>query len=162
MGWLSDLYSKAKSVVSDVYNRGRSFLTGGSKYIGPFNPLSREYIDANPPSDRVDAGALAHDLDYSRIAKQRDLGKISPNEAKTLIRESDERFLENTKKYADENRIGSTLGYLGIKGKNLAEDYLGLNPNLFVTQKMGGLVTGTPNYGFGDLRDVQKQFSSLM
>lgn len=154
MGFLSDIWGKAKDTLLNVYNKGRSWLTGGSKYIGPFNPLSREYIEQNAPIDRVDAGALAHDLDYSRIAKQRDEGKVSQDEAKKLIRESDERFLENTKKYASENPWGSTLGYLGIKGKNLAEDYLGLNPNLFVTQKLGGMVEPMPH---GDLRQLYQQ-----
>ena len=156
MGWLSDLWGKAKDTLTNVYNKGRSWLTGDSNYIGPFNPLSREYIEKNPPKDRVDAGALAHDLDYSWIAKQRDEGKLTPQEAKQLIRESDERFLENTKKYASENPWGSTLGFLGIKGKNLLEDYAGLNPNLFVTQKMGGLVEPMP---YGDLKQLHGQLN---
>lgn len=155
MGFLTNIFGKAKDALLNVYNRGRSWLTGGSNYIGPFNPLSREYIEQNPPKDRVDAGALAHDLDYSRISKQRDEGKLTPQEAKQLIRESDERFLENTKKYASENPWGSTLGYLGIKGKNLLEDYAGLNPNLFVTQKLGGFVEQMP---YGDLKQLHKQF----
>jgi hypothetical protein len=155
MGFLTNIFGKAKDALLNVYNRGRSWFTGGSNYIGPFNPLTREYIEQNPPKDRVDAGALAHDLDYSRIAKQRDEGKLTPAETKQLIRESDERFLENTKKYASENPVGAFLGRLGIGGKNLLEDYVGLNPNLFVTQKLGGMVQVMP---YGDLKQLHKQF----
>lgn len=154
MGFLADIWGKAKDTLLNVYNKGRSWLTGGSKYIGPMNPLNSAYVSENPPIDNVDKGAMFHDFDYSRIAKQRDEGKLTPQEARQLIRESDERFLENTKKYASENPWGSTLGYLGIKGKNLAEDYLGLNPNLFVTQKLGGLVEPMP---YGDLKQLYQQ-----
>jgi hypothetical protein len=155
MGFLTNIFGKAKDALLNVYNRGRSWLTGGSNYLGPFNRLDSDYLRSNPPTDRVDEGALFHDLDYQRIAKQRDEGKLTPAETKQLIRESDDRFLENTKKYATENPWGSTLGYLGIKGKNLAEDYLGLNPNLFVTQKLGGMVQVMP---YGDLKQLHKQF----
>ena len=155
MGFLTNIFGKAKDALLNVYNRGRSWFTGGSNYIGPLNRLDPDYTSANPPIDRVDAGAMFHDFDYSRIAKARDEGKLTPAETKQLIRESDERFLENTKKYASENPWGSALGYLGIKGKNLLEDYVGLNPNLFVTQKLGGMVQVMP---YGDLKQLHKQF----
>lgn len=140
MGWFSNIWSKAKNFASNVYNKGRSFLTGGSNYIGPFNPLNSDYLKSHPPTDAVDAGAMNHDLDYSRIAKQRDTGNVSALEANKLIRESDERFLQNTRDNLSSNYVGGGLGWLGIKAKNLAEDYLGLDPNKFVTQRRGGLV----------------------
>jgi hypothetical protein len=160
---LGNLWNKAKSFLSNTWNelknRGSTLLTG-SHYIGPFNALSDEYIRTHPPKDIVDAGALHHDLDYSRIAKARDAGKISPEETRKLIRESDERFLSNTSKNIDQNRWGGTLGYLGIKAKNLAEDYLGLDPNKFVTARKGLSLSGG-NYGFGDLKKLNEQVSYL-
>ena len=137
---LSDLWARAKGFASNLWNsvkqRGTTLLTG-THYVGPFNALSPEYIASHPPTDRVDEGALAHDLDYSRIARERDKGKVSAAEAKKLIRESDERFLKNTRENAVANPWAAALGYAGIKAKNLAEDYLGLDPNRFVTARLG-------------------------
>ena len=162
---LGNLWNKAKSFVSNAWNelknRGSTLLTG-SHYIGPFNSLSDEYIRTHPPKDLVDAGALYHDKDYSNIAKARDARKISPEETKRLIRESDERFLSNTAKNIDQNRWGGTLGYLGIKGKNILEDMGVLNPNKFVTARLGLSLSGSmPNYGFGDLKKLNQQVSYL-
>jgi hypothetical protein len=38
------------------------------------------------------------------------------------------------------NRWASTLGYLGIKGKNILEDLGLIDPNKFVALKLGGKV----------------------
>jgi len=144
MGFFSNLWSGLKSKVSNVWNevkqRGTTLLTN-SHYIGPFNALSPEYVRTHPPKDPVDAGALHHDYDYSRIAKARDAGTISQKEASSLIRESDERFLHNTQKHSHHNPWGAALGYIGIKGKNILEDIGVLNPNTFVTAKLGGKVS---------------------
>jgi len=160
---LGNLWNKAKSFLSNTWNeiknRGSTLLTG-SHYIGPYNALSDEYIRTHPPKDLVDAGALHHDLDYSRIAKQRDAGKISADETKRLIRESDERFLSNTAKNINQNRWGGTLGYLGIKGKNILEDLGVLDHNKFVTARLGLSLSGG-NYGFGDLKKLNEQVSYI-
>jgi hypothetical protein len=84
---------------------------------------------------------MFHDFDYSRIAKQRNEGKISTKEANDLIRESDNRFLYNTKKNFQHNPLGASLGYLGVKGKNILEDIGLLDRNQFVTEKKGGLIS---------------------
>jgi Phospholipase A2-like domain len=143
MGFFSDLFKKGADLISNVYhtvkNRGTTLFTN-SHYIGPFNSLSPEYIRTHPPRDPVDAGALHHDFDYSRIARLRDAGKLSEKETKNLIRESDNRFLRNTWDNFKHNPWGATLGYLGIKGKTLLEDAGVLNPNQFVTAKLGGLI----------------------
>ena len=139
--WISDkassVYNAVKDTVGNVYNtikdRGATLLTG-THYVGPFNRLDPEYLISHPPTDKVDASALAHDFDYSRIAASRDAGKISPAEAKRMIRESDERFIENTRKHQQENPWAATLGRLGIQAKNRLEDIGWLNPNQFVNQ----------------------------
>ena len=159
---LGNLWNSAKRSLSNVWNelkdRGSTILTG-THYTGPYNKLTPEYIASHPPTDRVDEGALFHDLDYQRIAKHRDSGKISQREAKDLIRESDERFLANTSKNFRENPWAAGLGYLGIKGKTIAEDYLGLDPHKFVTAKFGMLVdkpmlmpVNRGKFGFGQER----------
>ena len=143
MGFFSHLWNGAKNLVSNAWNeikqRGTTLFTN-SHYIGPFNALSPEYVRTHPPKDPVDAGALHHDFDYSRIAKARDSGKLSQDEAKKMIRESDERFLENTKANLHHNRLGGTLGYLGIKAKNMLEDAGILSPHQFVTARLGGMI----------------------
>ena len=139
MGFFSNLFQSGKNLLNNVWNHVRHRLTN-SHYIGPFNPLSPEYIRTHPPKDLVDTGAMFHDFDYSRIAKQRNTGKISTKEANDLIRESDNRFLDNTAKNFHHNPLGAGLGYLGIKGKNILEDIGVLDRNQFVTEKRGGLV----------------------
>jgi len=143
MGFFSNLWQGAKNLVTNAWNeikqRGTTIFTN-SHYIGPYNALSPEYIRTHPPKDPVDAGALHHDFDYSRIANARDTGMISQKEANHLIRESDERFLHNTQKHFHHNPLGATLGYLGIKGKTLLEDVGLLDRNTFVTKRLGGKI----------------------
>ena len=106
----------------------------GTNYVGPFNALDEEYIRTHPPTDIIDQGAKEHDEKYSELAKLRDEKKITQKEADKLIRESDEKFLRNIRDNYKANPWASLLGYAGIKGKTLAEDYLGLDRNKFVAQ----------------------------
>lgn len=169
---LSNLWNSIKSSVSGVWkslkDRGSSLLTG-TKYVGPFNSLTDEYIRNNPPVDKVDEGAMFHDLDYARIARERDAGKISRKEATDMIRDSDKRFLSNTAKNFKENPWAGALGYAGIWGKTKLEDLGLVDPHKFVTAKMGLFVSGDSSphqrimpvnrgkYGFG-----QERVSPLM
>ena len=143
MGFLSDLWGKAKHHISNVWHevkqRGATLLTG-THYVGPWNALSPEYMASHPPKDKVDASALYHDLDYSRIAKARDTGKVSGDEARQMTRESDNRFLSNVKSNWRENPWAATLGYAGIKGKTVLEDLGIINSNQFVTARKGGKI----------------------
>jgi len=143
MGFLSGLWSGIKHHIGKVWNevkqRGSTLLTG-THYVGPFNALTPEYIASHPPTDKVDTSALHHDLDYSRIAKAQKTGKISPEEATSLTRESDTRFLHNVKKHFHENPWAGALGYVGIKGKNILEDIGLLKPSAFVAEKRGGMI----------------------
>jgi hypothetical protein len=108
--------------------------------VGPFNDLSDEYVRTHPPTDKVDEGGLQHDRDYSHIAGLRDSGKITPHEAKKLIRDSDNRFLDHVVEHRQANPWASSLGYIGIKGKNALEDLGLLDPNKFVSLRLGGKV----------------------
>ena len=143
MGFFSGLWRSAKHHIANAWNeikqRGATLLTG-TNYVGPWNALSPEYMASHPPKDNVDASAMHHDLDYSRIAKARDTGKVSQDEARQMTRESDNRFLGNVKKNWHENPWAGTLGYVGIKGKNILEDLGVLNSNQFVTARLGGRI----------------------
>jgi hypothetical protein len=133
----SDAYNYVKQKVSDVQkdfkDRGTAVLTR-TNYVGPFNRLDDEYIRTHPPVDIIDEGAMKHDLEYSRIAKLRDDGKIGKEETDKLIRDSDIAFLDNIRKNWKVNPWASALGYAGIRNKNLLEDYVDLDKNLFVGQ----------------------------
>lgn len=137
MGFFSNLYTKAKEGVSnaikDWKNRGMAIFTN-SNYIGAFNRLDDEYLRTHPPKDAADATAMAHDFDYSRIARERDNGRISRDEANRMIRESDQRFLNGMNQHYSSNPWGATLGHMGISLKNMLEDRYGLDPHLFVSQ----------------------------
>lgn len=133
--FLSDLWSSAKNLVSNIFNtvrdRGSTLLTG-SNYIGPWNRVDAEYRRKNPPLSAADRSAMEHDLEYERIARQRDAGQISADEARRRIRDSDKRVMDGFWNGFREHPWGSTLGLLGIGGKMILEDKLGLDPNLFV------------------------------
>jgi hypothetical protein len=143
MGFFTNLWGNIKHHVSNAWNeikqRGSTLLTG-THYVGPWNSLSPEYMASHPPTDKVDASALHHDLDYSRIAKAKTAGTISASEAQHLTRESDNRFLHNVKSNFHENPWAATLGYAGIKGKNILEDLGVLHSQEFVHAKKGGIV----------------------
>ena len=146
-GHVSNFFGKIKdkavSTFHDLKNkikeRGTTLLTG-THYVGPFNDLSDEYVRTHPPTDKIDEGAYQHDKDYSHIAGLRDSGKVSHQEAKKLIRDSDNRFLNHMTEHKKANPWASTLGYLGIKGKNILENAGILDPNKFVTLRLGGVV----------------------
>lgn len=139
--WVSDkatdAYNYVKQKVSDVKqeiaDKGSAVLTR-TNYVGPFNRLDDEYLRTHPPVDIIDEGAMKHDLEYSRIAKLRDDGKIGKEETDKLIRDSDIAFLDNIRKHWKVNPWASALGYAGIRNKNLLEDYADLDKNLFVGQ----------------------------
>ena len=142
-----------------IKDRGATLLTG-TKYVGPYNALSDEYIKNNPPVDKVDEGALFHDLDYARIARERDSGRISRKEATDMIRDSDKRFLSNTAKNYKENPWAGALGYAGIWGKTKLEDLGVIDPHKFVTARFGLSLDNKPmpmpytkpKFGFGQER----------
>lgn len=141
LDWISDkatdAYNYAKQKVEDVQKefqtKGAAVLTR-TNYVGPWNRLDDEYLRTNPPVDIIDEGAMKHDLEYSRIAKLRDDGKINKEETDKLIRDSDIAFLDNIRKHWKVNPWASALGYAGIRNKNLLEDYADLDKNLFVGQ----------------------------
>lgn len=133
-GLFDDAYDWVKNKVNatrdEFKDKGAAVLTR-TNYVGPWNRLDDEYIRTHPPTDIIDEGAMKHDLDYSAIAKMREEG-ASPEAIDKLIRESDERFLKNIRDNWKANPWASALGYAGIRGKNIAEDTVGLDKNLFV------------------------------
>jgi hypothetical protein len=129
-GFVDDAMNKFNDIKNEFKDKGAAVLTG-TNYVGPFNRLDDEYLKSHPPTDVIDEGAMKHDLEYSRIAKLRKAG-TPKEEIERLIRVSDDAFLDNIRKNFKANPRASILGYAGIKGKNLAEDYAGLDKNLFV------------------------------
>ena len=132
-GLWEDFKNKLSEGYDELKKRGSTVLTG-TNYVGPFNALDAEYVKSHPPTDIIDEGAKIHDETYSKLAKLRDDGVLTKDEVNKQIRESDDTFLNNIKNNFDKNKWAGALGYLGIKGKTLAEDYLGLDRNKFVAQ----------------------------
>lgn len=126
----SGVLDTLKNKYKEIKDKGAAFLTG-TNYVGPFNRLDEEYIRTHPPTDKIDEGAMKHDLEYSRIAKLRKAGTPKA-EIERLIRVSDDEFLDNIKKHWRTNPRAAAMGYAGIKGKNVVEDVAGLDRNLFV------------------------------
>jgi hypothetical protein len=149
-GFLGDVWnavgSKVDKVKKEWKDKGMATLTG-TNYTGAYNRLDDEYLRTHPPTDVIDKGALEHDLEYSRLAKLRKEGKTSKADLDRMIRESDDKFLQNIRNNFMANPWAGALGYAGIKGKNIAEDTVGLDKNLFVGEgKKGGffIMKGRP------------------
>jgi hypothetical protein len=90
--------------------------------------------------DEADRAGLHHDLEYEDIARRVKNKQLTQQEATRQTRDSDNRFLKTMKEQWTTSPWKTTLGYLGIKGKNVLEDVGLLNPNLFVRMKYGGYV----------------------
>lgn len=146
--WVDSIKNKLKNVGAkglelvdkigkELKDRGSTVLTG-TNYSGPFNSITPEYQASHPPKNIIDKGALEHDVTYSDIAKRRDAGEITKEQADEEIRRSDEKFLKNIRDNYTKDPWASLLSYAGIWSKTVAEDVAGLDRNKFVTQKRGG------------------------
>lgn len=143
MGWFSDIYDRAKSAVTNVYDSVKhtasnwlsGFRSAPGKYFfcGDGNRLDYQYVNENlPKANESDQACYAHDSDYENFKKAKDQGKISNQELKSLVRESDNRLISNLKK-AKNRDVGSYLSEYGIRAKRWAEDWGFLDPGHFVT-----------------------------
>jgi len=136
MGWFGDLWDSAKKSVTNIYDTvketagnwlsGKYLAPGGYNYCGPGNPL-----DNGEPKNASDALCRQHDMDYSNFAKQRD--KLTKDELKNLIRESDDRLVAGLQAQTDRD-VGSRLAEYGIRAKQKLEDWGLLSPDKFVTE----------------------------
>ena len=160
----SGVFDDIKNKYKEIKDKGAAYLTG-TNYVGPFNRLDEEYLRTNPPTDKIDEGAMKHDLEYSRIAKLRKAG-TPKEEIERLIRVSDDAFLDNIRQHWRTNPRAAAMGYAGIKGKNVVEDVAGLDRNLFVgegkaAKKRVKLIKKLEGSGFfGDFWNAGKQFAS--
>lgn len=144
MGFLGDLWNKATSIVSNIYDQAKQTLgnavhtvsnwtkgkftaPGGYKYCGPGNDLNE-----GDPINASDSACRQHDIDYDRFKKMKDQGKINDSELKNLVRESDDRLISNLRQ-APNRDIGSYLSELGIRAKQKLEDWNLISPDRFVT-----------------------------
>jgi hypothetical protein len=137
---LSDLGAKGLGLIDkvkkEVEDKGAAILTN-TNYVGPGNRTDEAYQKSNPPKNIVDQTGLTHDLEYSSIAKRRDAGEITKEQADEEIRKSDEKFLNAVQKNWKVDPWAAILGYAGIWSKTVAEDIAGLDRNAFVTAKYG-------------------------
>jgi hypothetical protein len=136
MTWLGDLWDSASKKVSNVYHTikdtasnwlsGKYLAPGGYRYCGPGNPLEN-----GEPINESDSLCRQHDQDYANFATMRDQGKVTKDELKRLIRESDDRLVSGLQQTKDRD-LGSRLSEYGIRTKKALEDWGILNPEKFV------------------------------
>lgn len=136
MGWFGDIWNTVSNKVSNVYdsvketvsNWSKGFYSapGGYRYCGAGNDLEN-----GEPKNASDALCRQHDIDYSNFAKQRD--KLTKDELKNLVRESDDRLVSGLQQLTDRD-IGSRLAEYGIRAKQKLEDWGILSPDKFVVE----------------------------
>ena len=135
MSWLGSLWDSVKKKASSIYDTAKEtasnwlsgkYLAPGYSYCGPGNAL-----DAGEPRNASDALCRQHDIDYSNFAKQKD--KLTKDELKNLVRESDDRLISGLQSLKDRD-VGSRLAEYGIRAKQKLEDWGLLSPERFVTE----------------------------
>jgi hypothetical protein len=141
---LSDLGAKGLGLIDkvkkEVEDRGATILTD-TWYVGPGNRVDEAYQKAHPPKNIIDQTGLNHDLEYSDIAKRRDSGEITKEQADEEIRKSDEKFLKSVQANYKKDPWAALLGYAGIWSKTVAEDIGAIDRNAFVTAARGRRIT---------------------
>lgn len=136
MSWFTNFYNKAKATVSNTFDTIKKtasnwlqgkYLAPGYNYCGPGNPL-----DNGEPVNESDAYCRQHDIDYDRFKKAKDKGQLSNEELKQLVRESDDRLINNLRQ-VQKRDFGSYLSEYGIRAKKTLEDFGFLSPDKFIT-----------------------------
>tara|TARA_R110002126_G_scaffold189385_2_gene337690 strand:- start:4537 stop:4950 length:414 start_codon:yes stop_codon:yes gene_type:complete len=137
MSFFKDLWNTAKNTVGTVMDTANNWMKGiytapGSKFCGPGNPLDDAYVSEHlPGASHSGRSCYQHDKDYDNFKKQKDAGKLSDQELRNLVRESDDRLINNLQNGPRD--AASYLSEYGIKAKKMAEDWGLLRPDQFVT-----------------------------
>ena len=141
---LSDLGAKGLGLIDKVKkefdDRGAAVLTN-TNYVGPKNRIDEEFQRTHPPKNIIDQTGLTHDLEYADIAKRRDSGEITKEQADEETRKSDEKFLKSVQNNWKKDPWAALLGYAGIWSKTVAEDIGALDRSAFVTAARGRRIT---------------------
>lgn len=137
MTFFSNLWDGVKNTVGTVMDTANNWMKGiytapGSKFCGPGNPLDDAYVNEHlPNASHSGKSCFQHDKEYDLFKKQKDAGKLSDNELKNLVRESDNRLISNLQ--SGPRDVASYLSEFGMKAKRFAEDFGILRPDQFVT-----------------------------
>ena len=141
---LSDLGAKGLGLIDkvkkEIDDRGAAVLTN-TNYVGPKNRIDEEFQRTHPPKNIIDQTGLTHDLEYADIAKRRDSGEITKEQADEETRISDEKFLKSVQNNWKKDPWAALLGYAGIWSKTVAEDIGALDRSAFVTAARGRRIT---------------------
>ncbi len=141
---LSDLGAKGLGLIDkvkkEIDDRGAAVLTN-TNYVGPKNRIDEEFQRTHPPKNIIDQTGLTHDLEYADIAKRRDSGEITKEQADEETRKSDEKFLKSVQNNWKKDPWAALLGYAGIWSKTVAEDIGALDRSAFVTAARGRRIT---------------------
>ena len=131
---VGNFFGNAANTIKDTVKKnfdrlgsdGAFLAPGGYNYCGPGNPLQN-----GQPKNGTDAACRVHDYEYSAFAKNKD--KLSPDDLKRMVRESDHKLIDAINRSGD-NDIGSWGSKALIHGKMKLEDWGILNHNLFVNE----------------------------
>ena len=141
---LSDLGAKGLGLIDkvkkEIDDRGAAVLTN-TNYVGPKNRIDEEFQRTHPPKNIIDQTGLTHDLEYADIAKRRDSGEITKEQADEETRKSDEKFLKSVQNNYKKDPWAALLGYAGIWSKTVAEDLGLIDRDAFVTAARGRRIT---------------------
>jgi hypothetical protein len=141
---LSDLGAKGLGLIDkvkkEIDDRGAAVLTN-TNYVGPKNRIDEEFQRTHPPKNIIDQTGLTHDLEYADIAKRRDSGEITKEQADEETRISDEKFLKSVQANYKKDPWAALLGYAGIWSKTVAEDLGLIDRDAFVTAARGRRIT---------------------
>ena len=124
-----------KKNLVELYNRGFTIVSGGY-YLGPFNSLTETYRKTHNHVDEADRMGLIHDLRYSAIGNLIKDKKINNDEIYKIVRIYDNELTETLKKEFKISPWKSTVGFIGIKLKNILEDINLISPDLFIRYKV--------------------------
>lgn len=97
-----------------------------ANYEGPSTRVRWRLSQGIRPTTNTDAGAKRHDIDYSNIGTKLKRGLITPEQAKQMIRASDNRLIStaraNQHSLNPVERLHAKAASTGIGLKNIAED----------------------------------------
>jgi len=97
-----------------------------ANYEGPGTRVRWRLAQGIRPTTHTDAAARTHDIEYSNIGTKLKSGQITPAQAKTMIRASDNKLIgvarANAHSLNPVERMHAKAASTGIGLKNLAED----------------------------------------
>ena len=106
-------------------------------YVGPGTDIMRRIAEGVKPTTKTDRAAQRHDIDYYNIRSGLRKAVITPNQARSKVRQSDNLLMEEARRGITNitnplNWSHSAATLSGIKSKTIGENLNVIDPLLFV------------------------------